>query len=279
MSAATDIIYLNHEQDNMLLDLWQKSDPIFQESDIAMIPADLFIAKTLPLHDFDIILDERGQTDGGELFRVCFRVVDEKLDGIQTHRTSDGKVYEINHVMDIIMGATGMPAILMAKVGMTNGMNYMTIFDLTAINDSGVEALTREVITQYHIDWFFMNFLQTWYGAEVAMLHPTVCEVFSHPIIKKEKLSRQERKTDRQKIYRYVKHHYINTTELNDAIYGKNTHSINRKALIWYVSGHWREYKTGKKIFIKPYWKGALRKTKTAEPRNRELVINKEVNT
>ena len=90
--------------------------------------------------------------------------------------------------------------------------------------------------------------------------------------MKKERISKAERKNNDNKVYRYVRHHYIKTDELETAIYGK--HSINRKALIWYVTGHWREYrKTGKKIFIQPYWKGALREAKQAKPRNREIIL------
>jgi hypothetical protein len=50
--------------------------------------------------------------------------------------------------------------------------------------------------------------------------------------------------------------------------------------MIWYVTGHWREYKkTGKRIFIQGYWKGALRDMKSTafqnlEPRERELVTS-----
>jgi hypothetical protein len=53
-----------------------------------------------------------------------------------------------------------------------------------------------------------------------------------------------------------------------------------RRSMIWYVTGHWREYKkTGKRIFIQGYWKGALRDMKSTafqnlEPRERELVTS-----
>jgi len=42
------------------------------------------------------------------------------------------------------------------------------------------------------------------------------------------------------------------------------------------VTGHWREYQSGKKVFIKGYWKGALRNTPPTDikSRNRELIIN-----
>ena len=50
-----------------------------------------------------------------------------------------------------------------------------------------------------------------------------------------------------------------------------------RHALLWHVIGHWRTYKSGKKVFVQPYWKGALREVKNMEEaREREINIPKQ---
>ena len=51
---------------------------------------------------------------------------------------------------------------------------------------------------------------------------------------------------------------------------------FTRKTQCWYVTGHWRNQATKdghRKIFIQGYWKGISRDTKTADPRERELVV------
>jgi len=88
------------------------------------------------------------------------------------------------------------------------------------------------------------------------------------------------RKYKRKKV-KYVKQHIINSTELDSLIYGKNKSdkaNINRNVLVWYVVGHWRQIKNGKKIFVKPHWKGLLREIKMALPeREREIAQLLEV--
>ena len=281
MGAATDIIHINHEQDNMLLDLWDTYNSSAQNWDQYhwVIPADLIISKTLPLHNFDIVLDERGQVDDGAVLYMRYRIVDERLNGIpEMIHLPEGNV-TFNHIMNVKLSNDTMPGYISARVGFMEELDYLAIYGITVSVNSLTRELTREEASERKLDLLMGCALQTWYGIEIAMLHPVVKEIFVHPVINKERLSKQERKVNNQKIYKYIKHHYVQTDELNDAIYGTEAHSYNRKALIWYVSGHWRKYKTGKRVFIQPYWKGALRATKRAEPRNREILINKEENT
>ena len=84
---------------------------------------------------------------------------------------------------------------------------------------------------------------------------------------------------------KYIKQHIISTGELDIAIYG-DSRGYTRRSFIWYVIGHWRVYADGKKVFVKPYWKGALRDVRmTIEEREREIaqvcgttaIIDKEV--
>ena len=113
--------------------------------------------------------------------------------------------------------------------------------------------------------------VSVWYGIQVALLHPQVKNIFSSPRVLKEKVSKEERKYNGHKIYRYVKYHVINKDELETVLHGKG--EFHRKALIWYVTGHWRQYKNGNSTFIQGYWKGALRATKKTEVRDREIAI------
>ena len=280
MCKITDIIYLNHEQDAALIDLWERS-AISKRTDMGMpIPSDLFFAKTIPLHNFMVQLDEMDESGSGDMVYAFFFLMDEELNGIPMKiEFPEGLTY-INYVMNILFTHGNDPSMICARIATQDGNDRLFAFEVCAFNEKKKsKRFTREEMERYNLSQWLGAFLETWYGIEIAMLHPTVKEVFVHPKVKKEKISKKDRAEYGHKVYRYVKHHYTTDDELNDAIYGKESHPFNRKALIWYVSGHWREYKTGKKVFIQPYWKGALRATKKAEPRNREIVIEKEVTT
>jgi len=87
----------------------------------------------------------------------------------------------------------------------------------------------------------------------------------------------QKYKSEVPRRVKYVRHKIIMAdieTKLDEVIYGNNENrSYTRKCGSWYVVGHWRTYKTGKKIFIQPYWKGPLREFRRSNSdRIREIV-------
>ena len=53
-SNPSDVIYLTHNEDVELINLWEKTE---NNGDV-FIPSDLFFAGTIPLMDFKVILDE-----------------------------------------------------------------------------------------------------------------------------------------------------------------------------------------------------------------------------
>ena len=102
----------------------------------------------------------------------------------------------------------------------------------------------------------FNTFMSTWYGVQIAHLHPQVKEVFQNPARVHVEAKQAKVKQKRRKV-KYIKRHVISIDALNRiATDGETT---NRKCLAWYVTGHWRTYKDGKKVFVNPYWKGAVR--------------------
>lgn len=115
--------------------------------------------------------------------------------------------------------------------------------------------------------------LTIFYVITIALLNPTIKEVFeknSGPM--PVETGKSTGKNKRAKI-RYIRRHMIQMVDVNDALAKRG---FVRKAMIWYVTGHWREYQDGKRIFIQGYWKGALRNMKDTafqnlEPREREI--------
>ena len=252
----TDVIHITHEQTDEIHQIYRK----YVKDDY--IPSDLFFANTIPIKHFLVFTHDEKNIQG-----VRYHVLPKDEQTI----FDDGSIL----VMTIEIGVSDSMPHIYFGIAIKDGDDYLVCSDVYIKRPQNGDLVPLENVNIPDLKDFKnrLSFIvSTWYGIEIAMLHPTVKEIFQHPKMKKERISKAERKDNDNKVYRYVRHHYIKTDELETAIYGK--HSINRKALIWYVTGHWREYrKTGKKIFIQPYWKGALRETKQAKPRNREIIL------
>ena len=94
--------------------------------------------------------------------------------------------------------------------------------------------------------------------------------IFIAVMVVDESENKKSDKKGKKKPLRYIKRHILNAEELKKRIHGEN--NFQRHTLVWYVIGHWRKYADGRKIFIQPYWKGALRELKNGEIREREIV-------
>ena len=115
--------------------------------------------------------------------------------------------------------------------------------------------------------------LMFFYVIECALLHPVIVEVFNDHS-KKVPLngsSSKKFKNNKRANIRYIKQIRIGSMQPIDEAFKKR--GFIRKTMVWYVTGHWREYKSGKRIFIQGYWKGILRDSKTSETRDRSIVF------
>lgn len=262
MTNATDKITLTKETADELFGLWAFSaykDDV--EKNKLFFPSDLFYADTIPLKHIVI--------DGAfippyETMSADYRVLDKPEKVVYPH--IDGEL-DIFMEMTIRFGRM----VIKAKISGTKTQNFALVFR----HDIYVDGIKREVGLDYiqAVNRYIQAAGQIWYGVQIALLHPQIKEVFARSITTtaKEKIPKSEWKNYGQKTYRYVRNHVIKTDDLLEVVYGKNKRE--RHALIWYVTGHWRYYKDGKVSFVQGYWKGALRETKKAETRNRELVV------
>ncbi len=164
--------------------------------------------------------------------------------------------------------------------------NMWTINQIVSYTVNGKDRAYRYDSTMAFDEEFlahqFRNGVATFYAVNVLLLNPVIQEVFQNtvemiPIDTKPKKS--SKAPSKHKI-RYIKKIVINMDEIDRAF---EKRGFIRHSMIWYVTGHWREYKNGKKVFIQGYWKGALRNMKDTafqnlEPRERELVTKEENN-
>ena len=261
-TQPSDHIRLTAGEDKALIDLWEKGEMV------PGIPSDLFFAGTVPLKDCRITVDERDQENG----TVCrYRVVifEDYEERIRTSE-DDGPVMvgavvpeyvTGNHLFIPIMVVPGFDNILMGFVGYE-------------VYNEGVIKRAKKHTSMADMGRMMKALLETWYGIQIALLHPTVRDVFRHPRKEKDRESLQAKRPGQKRAVRYIKVHVINKDDLEKAMYGDGQKRYSRRALVWYVIGHWRTLANGAKSFVKPYWKGPLRDLKMAFPeRDREIVI------
>lgn len=262
-SYVTDIVELTEEEDNEIQNLWNGDF----KKDIA-IPSDLLFSETLPLHDVRISIDER--KNGGEV--VKYRVL------IFQNYSEILKSQKEEVVGYLILENFGGKEIFM-EICACYGVDFIAInckrIGYKGYAEQELSFLQNKLKCGDFQDFVF-SFLSTWYGIQIALLHPKVKEVFQKPQripINKSQKKECERKCIKIK---YIKKHVIKNKELKELIHGKNG-NYSRHALIWYVTGHWRTYRNGNKVFIQPYFKGALRETKKLQSeREREIILDND---
>lgn len=265
-TKPSDMISLKGKDDDALCELWKRgcSNNLVKNG---YIPSDLFFAGNIPLLDCAITVDERDKD------KVNGQVCDYRVVVFEDYRErlkeANGDAIEVGAVVITknsrsmlipMMVCEGIDTILIGEIGWHN-----------------VPAVQREN-TKRHVskqDMATMAYahLVTWYGIQVALLHPTVRDVFQHP--KTERVYNPDtRKGGKHKrITRYIKRHIVNAADIKAAVYGPGR-EFTRHTLVWYVIGHWRHYADGRKVFIQPYWKGALRELKmNLDDREREIAI------
>lgn len=113
--------------------------------------------------------------------------------------------------------------------------------------------------------------VSVWLGIQLALLNPVIKErtrVETVPDLNNNNSTKKKKGPKR-----YVKK--ITIGDITDMNFGPQRKN-NITEPFWWVTGHWREYKSGKKVFIQGYWKGPFREFGNiceSEPRERELVV------
>lgn len=285
------------------------------------VPLDVVVANTIPLKNVEISYYDSDQ-DSNIFQKVCLSedITVLSFDGTKLS-VDPGSVYKIiDHTtlsnlreyistrtdeeletMRFVLGSlevsrymhdTGgtMRCLIIAfydsfEVGINPIIDKITAYDKTKISTLSDGSIRmpedKAVFLMSTLSEDITDALAIYYSINVGLLNPVIEDVYQ------SKVSRTthdrpsfSKYPDKKKKIKYVKKHLIRMQDVTAAF---EKRGFVRKAMIWYVTGHWREYKSGKRIFVQGYWKGALRHSKDAtfknlEPREREMVIpeNKE---
>ena len=121
----------------------------------------------------------------------------------------------------------------------------------------------------------FDTTLRFWYGVQIALLHPRLKGLFRSP---KTEIIYDPNSvypgTTKRRSTRYVRHYYIQPEDIEARLGEKTSRSISRKTPCWFVIGHYRNYKSGKRVFIPGYWKGPRREEKRNLDDGRDRLLN-----
>ncbi len=262
-SHPSDTISLSWREDEVLQDLWEE-----RLDNTDYIPSDLFFADTLPLMDCEITVDESDKD------------IADKKGTVVTYRVTVFPDYRnrINDTPDAPV-SVGVITVSIQGAYMLAPFSIVPGFDTLLIGSPGVYSPRKNIDSQSMNMYSFMSFakscLSTWYGIQIALLHPVLKEIFSKPKQLPKYVAGEKNKKKKRKV-RYIRQHVIkdgtidNILSSNDGSFGKK---YKRNALAWYVIGHWRHYGDGRKVFVKGYWKGALRNLKKNldEGRDRDI--------
>lgn len=231
---ATDTVRIDHKTD---IELYQTLIDK-NVNTIAQAPSDIFYADTVPLKDIEIEIDERDATFScGKGMVNRYRVI--ILDDL--HGIHEAEVADVGYLMVYIPNTKKIA--FMVSLAVQKGNNH--IFPASACAIANIPIMANTYMT-------------TWYAIQIALLHPKIKLLFDRPM--KVPIHGKSQGSSRQRKVKYVKVHNLRVDDIKNITHEPGT--INRKCLAWYVIGHWRQYKTGKKVFIQGYWKGKLRDLK-----------------
>ena len=278
--SYTDIIAISQDQMLELSQLWTHAYSIEKKKlKLPSVPSDLIISNRIPLQDILMEMNfPNGKTEVSQSCRIQVLnredMYNEWVDGTlvkvigkfeYTCKTWDGLFIGGYLCMD--------PNMNRPTLSMLNRLAFR-YDDITKWQRKEQIILSGKAIRMsLHL------FLVGWYSSMVALLHPTIRDVFqstkSRIVMESNTTNTNtDRKSHKKSVKRYVKTRVIKGNSLKDKLY-KNKKGIHRKCVAWHVIGHYRTCKSGKRVWIAPYWKGEKRHEMMGQPNNREIVIDK----
>lgn len=256
-TSPSDCVCLKEEDRRQLLRLWNPVNP--ETGCIKLkVPSDLLFAGSIALTDIDISMD------GLNLRVVIFPDYAERI--------AEGD--DETMIGALIIRHDG--AQLANPMFVMKGLDEILFTEDVGHRNLPDDLLKTMKMPQSVFQDAVIHCAMNWYGIQIALLHPVVKDVFHKGGRQKEKETVTDAKGNRKRIVRYVRRRIVNSDELARAITG-NGKSRTYHALVWHVIGHWRLLPSGRKTFVRPYWKGALRSIKrNLDDVERQLVLPEE---
>ena len=274
-SRPNDYIRLKKPEMIKMDSLWTRFLPSdATPADEFYIPSDLLLAGTIPLTD--VVLDLEFDGDG-KMYRFRVVIFENYREIIQAFFDSDSN--------ETVMVGLCIRQFTEPGLGNEVGFPITVAKDLNYINN--VETMYyRGVPNGFHqetIPKMLAYILQSgamsvWYGIQLALLNPVTKEAFIKAGKEKYKdsISIGNAAVYRKGPTRYIRRLNLHQENFDRLLQGTGK-SYERHTLAWRVIGHWRHYKNGQTIFIKPYWKGVMKDIQKQDYRERKVIVPEKV--
>lgn len=267
-SKLSDLVIMDLLTVAKIGELWQTKNNQYQYAS-----SDILFSNTVPLLDVDIVINCKNiyspNLNSSE-FRIM--IYSDYNEIIKTSHSEE----PIN--IGIVIINIGDEEKILLPIYVKRGYNGFIV--TRYLGYSKLSKYLRENIlfklNGIEIERYVLSCLNIWYGVQIALLHPVVKDIFNKPsmsVYKESKTISNKNNKKKKKVVKYIKKHIITASEIENKL---QSSKYNRHTLCWYVIGHWRTYKSGKRVFIKPHWKGLLRENKNYENdiREREIVTS-----
>lgn len=282
-------------------------DIIYDKGTVAIIPTDIILQRTVPIvgmtFDFSHISDISKyicamNTDvilGADvvLFEGWERFSESYVTGsIEEFNDDNKKAYTSCIISAIVLRWNNSLDDLIIPIHFVPWEQELTFDSMVIFKNikyHEAKEMIKFVNVSYELADLFISvvfILSIWYGCQLAMLHPATVTIFQNPeYIKRSREDRLKQKSKKKSSVKYVKRHVIKQGAIKEALIeaatahgqtgGESQRAYERHTLLWRVIGHYRTYSNGKKVWIKPHWKGALKdfQTKKVIVNNREVDI------
>lgn len=232
-------------------------EELFHLKFVEHIPSDLIVTNMIPLRNLKLTLVLKNN----EVFEAKFHIFNDYTpEDIEKEGSKSVGVLELSDdVFTLIDVECGKNIIFHGRCGFRYDDNKTY---LRVLGDH-IEFVAKKYREESDFDAFVSRYtgmmMEVFYVIQVAMLHPITKQLFRKPSLYPVKSSGMNSSSKKKRITRYVKKYYINPLEVDSVTNRESGISKTYSCLAWYVCGHWRTYKNGSKVFIQPYWKGAMR--------------------
>ena len=271
-SKPNDIISLNSDDLYNLSKFWTQFVP---DDSSNLVPSDIFFANTIPLPDL-IIKYDNGVTVRNYRIVMFMDFYDEFMVNYAT--MPENKSLMVGSVIQQF--DDGHEIAYPFVVTKDDNKGYLPCAETCCFRTLSHDLKPMQ-IPRSSLYSTYTTIVKAWYGIQIALLNPITKEIFSKSGKEKvrDMIIDDKCNTYKKGPTRYIKRTIVNTAKLFESFEqdGSSGKKFERKTLAWRVIGHWRKYKNGKVIFIKPYWKGFMKNIANQKCRNRKVELPEAV--
>ena len=262
----TDVIVLEFFDVGELMKCWYVSG-----SSGDVMPSDLFYANTVPLPNCTVKLKMKKPDGNGNLINDAYTVNAHFMlreTGVEELASQEHGDSVRVMTVQFYMEQNGISAGYTPCILCVDGDGRVVVSVLNADMDGPMMDLVCQLM------W-------AWYSVQILLLHPHLRYLFKHPrmepvysnLDRDGKPTRTLRKVGSEKTHEI--HQYDIDREVGKAeAQRRSKGDVNWKCPLWWVRGHWRN-NPGKRVFIKGYWKGAMRDVQRVLDEGRERVVGR----